>query len=65
VILALTDGGPAGSTPTIVYQILKDSFANSALGFGAAQSIVLLIVTAVIGLGVTLVRRRADQKATD
>jgi len=65
VILALTDGGPAGSTQTIVYQILKDSFANSALGFGAAQSIVLLIVTAVIGLGVTLVRRRADQKATD
>ncbi|MFD5226218.1 carbohydrate ABC transporter permease [Microbacterium sp. NPDC058342] len=65
VVLSLTDGGPAGSTQTIVYQILKDSFANSALGFGAAQSIVLLIVTAVIGLGVTLVRRRAEQKATD
>lgn len=65
VVLALTDGGPAGSTQTIVYQILKDSFANSALGFGAAQSIVLLIITAVIGLGVTLVRRRAEQEATD
>ncbi|MEV7619627.1 sugar ABC transporter permease [Microbacterium sp. NPDC089321] len=65
VVLSLTDGGPAGSTQTIVYQILKDSFANSALGFGAAQSIVLLIVTAVIGLGVTLVRRRAEQKAVD
>lgn len=65
VVLSLTDGGPAGSTQTIVYQILKDSFANSALGFGAAQSIVLLIITAVIGLGVTLVRRRAEQKATD
>jgi len=65
VILSLTDGGPAGSTQTIVYQILKDSFANSALGFGAAQSIVLLIVTAVIGLSVTLLRRRAEQKATD
>lgn len=65
VVLSLTDGGPAGSTQTIVYQILKDSFANSALGFGAAQSIVLLIITAVIGLGVTLMRRRAEQKATD
>ena len=65
VVLSLTDGGPAGSTQTIVYQILKDSFANSALGFGAAQSIVHLIVTAVIGLGVTLVRRRAEQKAVD
>lgn len=65
VVLSLTDGGPAGSTQTIVYQILKDSFANSSLGFGAAQSMVLLIVTAVIGLAVTLVRRRAEQKATD
>jgi len=65
VVLSLTDGGPAGSTQTIVYQILKDSFANSALGFGAAQSMILLIVTAVVGLAVTLVRRRAEQKATD
>ena len=65
VVLSLTDGGPAGSTQTIVYQILKDSFANSSLGFGAAQSILLLIVTAVIGLAVTVVRRRAEQKATD
>ncbi|GAT71544.1 carbohydrate ABC transporter permease [Microbacterium hydrocarbonoxydans] len=65
VVLSLTDGGPAGSTQTIVYQILKDSFANSALGFGAAQSMVLLVVTAIIGLAVTLVRRRSEQKATD
>ncbi|MFE7021310.1 carbohydrate ABC transporter permease, partial [Microbacterium sp. NPDC057650] len=65
VVLSLTDGGPAGSTQTIVYQILKNSFANSELGFGAAQSMVLLIVTAVIGLAVTLVRRRAEQKVTD
>lgn len=65
VVLSLTDGGPAGSTQTIVYQILKDSFANSSLGFGAAQSIILLIVTAVLGLGVTIVRRRAERKITD
>lgn len=65
VILALTDGGPAGSTQTIVYQILKDSFARSALGLGAAQSVVLLIVTAAVGLAVTLVRRRAEQKVVD
>ncbi|MFE6996980.1 carbohydrate ABC transporter permease [Microbacterium sp. NPDC057659] len=65
VVLSLTDGGPAGSTQTIVYQILKNSFANSELGFGAAQSMVLLIVTAVIGLAVTLVRRRAEQKVID
>ena len=65
VILALTDGGPAASTQTIVYQILKDSFAQSRLGLGAAQSVVLLIVTAAIGLAVTFARRGAERKVTD
>lgn len=64
LVLALTDGGPAGSTQTIVYQILNDSFAQARLGFGAAQSVVLLLVTAVLGLSVTLIRRRAEQRAT-
>lgn len=65
VVLALTDGGPAGSTQTIVYQILKDSFAQSRLGLGAAQSVVLLLVTAAIGLAVTFARRGADQKVAE
>ncbi|MRG60284.1 ABC transporter permease subunit [Agromyces sp. CFH 90414] len=65
VVLALTNGGPAGSTQTIVFQILSDSFANADLGFGAAQSVVLLIVTAVLGLGVTLARRGSEKKVTD
>src|SRR5699024_2377919 len=55
LVLALTDGGPAASTQTIVYQILNDSFAQARLGFGAAQSVVLLLVTAVLGLSVTLI----------
>lgn len=65
VVLALTDGGPAASTQTIVYQILKDSFAQSRLGLGAAQSVVLLLVTAAIGLAVTFARRGADQKVAE
>jgi multiple sugar transport system permease protein/raffinose/stachyose/melibiose transport system permease protein len=65
VVLALTDGGPAGSTQTIVFQILNDSFANAELGFGAAQSVILLVVTAVLGLAVTLARRGSEKKVTD
>lgn len=65
IVLALTDGGPAASTQTIVYQVLKDSFAHANLGFGAAQSVILLIVTAVLGLGLTLARRGAERKVTD
>ncbi len=65
IVLALTDGGPAGSTQTIVYQVLKDSFAQGRLGFGAAQSVILLVVTAVLGIAVTLARRNSEKKVTD
>jgi raffinose/stachyose/melibiose transport system permease protein len=65
VVLALTDGGPAGSTQTIVYQILKNSFGQSELGFGAAQSVILLVVTAVLGLAVTFARRGAEKKVAE
>ena len=65
IVLALTDGGPAGSTQTIVYQVLKGSFSTAQLGLGAAQSVILLIVTAVLGLGVTLARRGSEKKVTD
>lgn len=64
IVLALTDGGPAASTQTIVYQILRDSFARSELGLGAAQAVILLLATAVLGLSVTLLRRRAERKAS-
>jgi multiple sugar transport system permease protein/raffinose/stachyose/melibiose transport system permease protein len=65
IVVALTDGGPAGSTQTIVYQILSDSFQNAKLGFGAAQSVILLLVTAVLGIAVTLARRGAEKKVSE
>lgn len=65
VVLSLTAGGPAGSTQTIVFQILNDSFINGKLGLGAAQAVVLLIVTAILGLGVTLSRRSAEKKVAE
>ncbi|KQW08363.1 bicyclomycin resistance protein [Leifsonia sp. Root4] len=65
LVLALTGGGPAGRTQTIVFQILVDSFQNGKLGFGSAQAVVLMIVTAVLGVVITLARRRAEEKVTD
>lgn len=65
IVLAITDGGPAASTETIVYQILRDSFLNAKLGFGAAQSFMLLIVTAIFGIAVTLARRGAEKKVSE
>ena len=51
--------------PELVYQILMDSFQNARLGFGAAQSVILLIVTAILGLAVTLSRRGAEKKVSE
>lgn len=64
VVLALTNGGPAGSTQTVVYQILKESLENGRLGLGAAQSVILLVVTAILGLAVVALRRRAEEKVS-
>ncbi|HEY4453187.1 MAG TPA: sugar ABC transporter permease [Pseudonocardiaceae bacterium] len=61
LILALTAGGPAGKTQSIVYNILTSSFENSKLGYGAAQSIVLMIVIIAITIGITGARRRSDE----
>ncbi len=61
LVVSLTGGGPAGSTQTAAYLILWDSFHNNALGFGSAQSVVLMIVTAGLALTVARLRSRADQ----
>lgn len=61
VVVSLTDGGPAGSTQTAAYLILTDSFANSTLGFGSAQSVVLMVVTGALALTVARMRRSSEQ----
>ena len=61
LILALTAGGPAGETQSFVYNILTSSFDNTQLGYGAAQSIVLMIVIIAATVGITAARRRSEQ----
>lgn len=61
LILALTNGGPAGKTQTVVFHILSTSFNNSELGYGAAQSVVLMIVIVVVTIGITALRRRSEE----
>jgi raffinose/stachyose/melibiose transport system permease protein len=61
LILALTEGGPAGSTQSFVYSILSSSFQNSQLGYGAAQSIVLMVGIIIASVGITAGRRRSEQ----
>jgi raffinose/stachyose/melibiose transport system permease protein len=60
LVVSLTGGGPAGSTQTAAYLILWDSFHNNELGFGSAQSVVLMLVTGVLALTVARLRSGAD-----
>ncbi|MCO8277766.1 sugar ABC transporter permease [Actinoplanes sp. TRM 88003] len=60
IVLALTNGGPAGRTNTFAFLILSESFRTNHLGYGAAQAITLMVVIAALALGLTALRRRAE-----
>ncbi|WP_455904839.1 carbohydrate ABC transporter permease [Microbacterium sp.] len=61
IVLALTAGGPAGTTQTVVFTILTTSFSRSQLGYGAAQSVVVMIVIIVVTVALTQLRRRSEE----
>ncbi len=65
LILALTAGGPAGTTQSVVFHILSTSFQRAQLGYGAAQSIVLLVVIVAVTLGITALRRRSEEAVSE
>lgn len=58
-ILALTGGGPAGSTETLATQVYKQAFSLGQFGFGSALALVLtLIILAFAILQQYLTRER-------
>lgn len=59
LVVSLTAGGPAGQTQTVAYLILWNSFHDSRLGFGSAQSVILMVVTAALAYVVTRLRKQA------
>ncbi len=44
IIHAVTGGGPAKSTETLVYKVFNDGFVNLRLGTSAAESVVLMAI---------------------
>ncbi|MBX9452368.1 MAG: ABC transporter permease subunit [Mesorhizobium sp.] len=44
IIDAVTRGGPAGATNTLVYKVYQDGFVQLNLGSSAAQSVILMII---------------------
>jgi multiple sugar transport system permease protein/raffinose/stachyose/melibiose transport system permease protein len=60
-VLALTDGGPAGTTETVAFRILSTSFRRYDLGYGSAQSIALMFVIGLLAVAITMLRSRSEK----
>jgi multiple sugar transport system permease protein len=56
----MTNGGPNNSTITAVYQIYRISFVQFHLGYGAALSVLLMVVLAVVSAVQLLLLRNTD-----
>ncbi|MFI1092536.1 carbohydrate ABC transporter permease [Streptomyces sp. NPDC020917] len=61
LVLALTDGGPAGRTQTYAYLVLASSFKSGKIGYASAQSLVLMLVTTTLAIAVVALRRRSEK----
>ena len=48
IIHTMTSGGPGRSTTVLVYKVYADGFVGQDLGSSAAQSVILMIVVAVL-----------------
>jgi multiple sugar transport system permease protein len=46
----MTGGGPRNTTITVVYWIFKNSFTDFKLGYGAALSMVLLVILGILSI---------------
>jgi sn-glycerol 3-phosphate transport system permease protein len=59
-IYALTGGGPAGATETLVVKVYEDGFIGNDLGGSAAQSVALMVlVIALVSLQFRFIGKRA------
>ncbi|MCH3916120.1 MAG: sugar ABC transporter permease [Spirochaetia bacterium] len=48
LIDVLTEGGPADSTNILIYELYRDFFVNSRIGFAAAESLVMFVLVVII-----------------
>jgi raffinose/stachyose/melibiose transport system permease protein len=48
IILALTRGGPAGSTYSVTLGIYRDAFQNNRYGLGAAESLLFFVIVLIL-----------------
>jgi ABC-type sugar transport systems, permease components len=60
-ILALTKGGPAGSTYSATLEIYREAFQNNNYGLGAAKSLVFFLIVLALTLVVLRLFRQREE----
>ena len=56
----MTSGGPSNSTISVVYSIYRYSFIQFKLGYGAALSVLLMVILAIVSAVQMLLLRNTD-----
>lgn len=56
----MTNGGPAGSTITAVFQIYRTGFVQFDVGYASALSLILMLALGLVSLGQMLLLRNSD-----
>lgn len=60
VVAVLTGGGPAGSTQTAAFYLIKQAFTDNKFGYSSAIAIFVLILTSAVAYLVTSLLRRRE-----
>jgi len=60
-ILAVTAGGPGGSTQTLAYRVVTEAFSLGFLGRGSAYATVLMVSVAIVAGGLIYLLRRREK----
>ena len=50
IIHVMTNGGPGGSTTTLIYKVYKDGFVGMDPGSSSAQSVMLMLIVICLTL---------------
>ncbi len=61
-VMALTAGGPVDATETLATQVYKQTFVSGQFGYGAALSVVMTLLIALIGFAQLVVLRRRERQ---
>jgi raffinose/stachyose/melibiose transport system permease protein len=63
-VLAITGGGPVGTSETLATQVYEQTFTYGRFGFGAALSVVLSLMIMLLALGQLLILRSREDRTS-